>query len=116
MIVTILAVIAAIFLIAYAVGKRLKSVNNISERDLRMRIIDRANRMFPETPYLHERLDKLFQPYYREYLDAKSKGNINAQRNLLSGLTIIHNTKLEALQDTIEFESKIIKQLIHPVR
>jgi hypothetical protein len=85
-----------------------KSAKDLSDEDRTAQLILRARRMFPDVPYEHDRLDRLYQPYRREWKIAMDLGDPARANSYMRDLVLIHNAKLRALDDVIQFESEVI--------
>ena len=88
-----------------------KRQKNLTDEERTRQLIARARRMFPEERYEHDRLDLLYQPYRREWKIAMDLGDDKRAASYMRDLVLIHNAKLQALDDLINFEAQVITPL-----
>jgi hypothetical protein len=87
---------------------QVRNAKEISDEERTDQLILRARRMFPNERFDHDRLDKMYQPYRREWKEAMDLGDTQRANSYLRDLVLIHNAKLRALDHVIQFESEVI--------
>lgn len=103
--------VAIVLAAAGFVFHKLKRQKISTDEERTLQLIARSRRMFPEEDYEHDRLDKLYQPYRREWKIAMDLGDQKRAESYMRDLVLIHNAKLRALDDLLNFESQVIMPL-----
>ncbi len=109
MIMTALLIAVAVLVTLVLTRRRPERFDERDREERTRYLLGQARRMFPNEAYEYYRLDELYQSYYGEL--RRTRGTEERRiAQLRRDMILIHEAKLRALDEMIDFESQVVRQ------